>query len=164
MPIVYCQICKKDFYSKPSWISRGVGKFCSAKCSHISRKNGKDVECFICKKIVYKPLKALKHSKSKKYFCSKSCQTKWRNSEFVGEKHANWVKGLFSYRGILTRAGIPKICKLCKTIDERVLAVHHIDFDHKNNDVNNLAWLCQNCHFLVHHYKDELKKFMEALV
>lgn len=164
MPIVSCKICLKDFYTKPSWIQKGMGKYCSTLCYQKSKKNGKSVSCFICKKITYKTQKALKHSKSKKYFCGKSCQTKWRNQEFVGANHANWTGGLFSYRNVLKRAGIPKTCKLCKTRDARVLAVHHINLNHKDNRIENLAWLCQNCHFLVHHHKDEYKKFMEALV
>jgi predicted HNH restriction endonuclease len=37
----------------------------------------------------------------------------------------------------------------------RVLAVRHIDQNHKNNNVENLAWLCHNCHHLVHNDKVE---------
>lgn len=130
----------------------------------IGSKTGKIVECHSCGKKVYKTQKALRVSKSKTYFCTKSCQTKWRNSVFVGSKHANWKEGKFAYRSVLGRNKIPKICALCKTKDSRVLAVHHIDKNRTNNNVNNLAWLCNNCHFLVHHYEKELQKFMETLV
>lgn len=57
------------------------------------------------------------------------------------------------------RQSIPKICRLCKTKDIRVLAVHHIDKNRKNNKISNLAWLCHNCHLLVHHYDAERNKF-----
>ncbi len=164
MPAVRCKICAIQFYAKPSWLKRGHGKYCSAKCQHESRKNGKIVNCFICNMPVYKTQKALKHSMSKKYFCSKSCQTKWRNAEFIGPKHANWKNGRYSYKSVLKRHGVLPICRLCKTRDTRILAVHHVDQNRTNNKTANLAWLCHNCHFLVHHYSEIKNTFLEALV
>jgi len=100
----------------------------------------------------------LKSSKSKKYFCSKSCQTKWRNEYFSGEKHPNWKGGFFrEYREILTKGGAKPVCKLCGLKDKRLLVAHHKDKNHKNHDVENLVWLCLNCHYLVHNYNQELE-------
>ena len=164
MPLVKCKICSKEFYGKPYFLKMGQAKYCSQQCMHIGSKTGKIVKCHSCSKEVHKTQKALRVSKSKTYFCTKSCQTKWRNSVFIGSKHANWKEGKFAYRSVLGRNKIPRICVLCRTDDSRVLAVHHIDKDRKNNNVNNLAWLCNNCHFLVHHYEKELQKFMETLV
>jgi len=164
VPIVKCKVCDKDFSAKPFWIKKGYGVYCSPGCQHEGRKNGKVVKCFTCKKEIYKQKKALDRSKSGKFFCGRSCQTKWRNSEFSGVKHKNWKDGLYSYRSVLVRHKVPKICNLCKTKDSRVLAVHHIDKNRKNNKVNNLAWLCHNCHFLVHHYDEENEKFMVLMV
>jgi predicted HNH restriction endonuclease len=65
------------------------------------------------------------------------------------------LNGRYSYRSVLTRNGITKVCNSCKTKDERILAVHHIDKDKFNNSLENLVWLCHNCHFLVHHYEDK---------
>lgn len=159
MPIVKCKICSKDFYAKPSWILRGHGRYCSPPCQYLGRRNGKMVSCYICSKEVYKSKKSLDHSKSKKYFCSKSCQTRWRNTEFIGPKHANWVHGKYVYKSILRRNKVPEICVLCKVKDSRVLAVHHIDHNHSNNVLKNLCWLCHNCHFLVHHDSIEKQRF-----
>ena len=164
MPIVECKICSMKFYGKPFFLKRGHAKYCSQKCMRAGSRTGKVVKCHSCNKEVYKTKKALRVSKSKTYFCTKSCQTKWRNSVFIGPKHANWKDGLHSYRSTMSRHKVPKICKLCKTTDSRVLAVHHIDRNKKNSSISNLVWLCHNCHFLVHHDKDEEKKFMEALV
>ncbi len=158
MPQVNCKICKTEFYAKPSWLKQGWGIFCSRLCLYQGRRKGKIIKCFICGKESYKQPKALNKSKSKKYFCGKSCQTTWRNSVFIGNKHANWKNGNSAYRTILTRNGIPKICRLCNTDDKRILAVHHIDHNRGNNKVNNLTWLCHNCHFLVHHHDQECKK------
>ncbi len=162
--MVACKICSTEFYGKPFFLKRGYAKYCSEKCMRLASKTGKIVQCHACGKDVYKTKKALRVSKSKTYFCTKSCQTKWRNSIFIGPKHANWKDGSASYRGVMIRNKVPKICGICKTTDERVLAVHHIDRNRKNSAVSNLAWLCHNCHFLLHHYKEIEKKFMEALV
>jgi hypothetical protein len=164
MPIVKCKICSASFYAKPFWLKRGYGKFCSTICQYEGRKNGKMIPCDICGKNTYKPKKQLKGSKSGKFFCSKSCQTKWRNKEFIGPRHANWKGGTSTYKNILVRSRTPQICKLCKKKDKRVLAVHHIDKNRNNNRVENLVWLCHNCHHLVHHYKEERDKFMVPVV
>ncbi|MEK7219416.1 MAG: hypothetical protein AAB687_01940 [Patescibacteria group bacterium] len=163
MPIVKCKLCLKEFYGKPYFLKNGWAKYCSPACQYKGRKNGKNIPCEICGKETYKQLKRLKKSKSGKFFCSKSCQTVWRNQEFIGTKHHNWKTGLFAYRSVLSRNKIPKFCILCKTKDERVLAVHHINKDRTNNQLSNLAWLCNNCHFLVHHYKEESLKFKKNL-
>jgi hypothetical protein len=160
MPIVPCMQCIKSFYVKPFWIKNGGGKYCSLECKYKGAKKGKIVTCFICSKKVYKKLSKLAFSKSGKYFCGKSCQTKWRNQEFIGPKHANWKYGRSAYRSVLGRYKILKKCTLCGTDDERVIAVHHIDQNRLNNIVENLAWLCHNCHHLVHHDIVEKERFL----
>ena len=163
MPHVSCRNCSKHFYKKPSGIKAGEGKYCSMRCKRIGQHTGRSVECFICRKEVYKSGKALRISKSGKHFCSKSCQTIWRNSMvYIGPRHPNWKdgRGRDSYRSIIRRSEKIQECILCKIIDKRVLAVHHIDHDHFNNDIRNLAWLCHNCHYLVHHAERERERFM----
>ncbi len=155
-----CKICDKEFKTKPFFVKNGGGKYCSVVCHHIGLRNGVLKKCFVCSRETYKKAVQIKRSKSGKFFCSKSCQTKWRNQEFVGEKHANWKNGLSAYRSVLARNKIIPVCVLCDGKDRRVLAVHHIDKDRKNNNVANLAWLCHNCHFLVHHDITERQKFI----
>ena len=153
MPTVKCRHCQSSFYAKPSWVRYGNAKYCSRECQYEGRKNGKLTNCFICKKESYKTQKQLRVSKSKKYFCGKSCQTIWRNNEFRGSKHANWKEGKHvDYRAIMARYQIKPRCKLCSLKDIRVLAVHHRNRDRKNNNISNLVWLCYNCHRLAHQY------------
>lgn len=161
---VNCKLCAKEFYAKPSWIKKGHGVYCSATCHHKDARTGKIVCCAICKKKVYKSQKALNGSKSGKFFCSKSCQTIWRNSEYIQERHPNWKDGRYSYRGVIKRNNIKPLCTLCNTTDKRVLAVHHVDENRTNNTIENLAWLCHNCHHLVHHHPEEHKRFMAIIV
>ena len=65
---------------------------------------------------------------------------------------SNWKDGMYAYRSVLTRHKVSAKCTLCGTKDKRVLAVHHVDENRKNNKVENLRWLCHNCHHLVHYY------------
>jgi len=159
MSVVSCLLCKKEFNKKPSQILLYKKHYCSNTCSYTARRMGKIVNCHICGLEVYKIRKALNSSKSGKYFCSKSCQAKWRNKEFIGSKHSNWKNGNSTYRNILSRHDVPMKCGLCNTEDKRVLAVHHVDRNHSNNKLDNLAWLCHNCHFLVHHDNVERQRF-----
>ncbi len=167
MPNVRCHICSTWFYVKPNRIRRGWGKYCSIKCKRNGQETGRFVKCFICDREIYRTKRDLRISKSKKYFCTKSCQTIWRNTVvFIGPRHANWRGGnsTDSYRNVLKRSGKREICTLCKTKDKRILAAHHIDRNRRNNRSENLAWLCHNCHYLVHHYEEPREFFMETLV
>lgn len=152
MASLTCVVCKKEFKRKPSLIKRGGGRFCSNTCHFASKRTGKYIACSWCSAQVYRKPRLLRLSKSKKYFCDKSCQTKWRNQYFSGPLHTNWTTGEHSYRSAIKRAGKEVKCEVCDVTDERILAVHHKDRIRTNNDPSNLAWLCHNCHFLVHHY------------
>jgi len=158
MPQVKCKVCGKEFYAKPSHLRVGWGKYCSQECHHKGLLKGKFVKCDICGKETWKRPKALKHSKSGKFFCSKSCQTLWRNKFFSGPRHPNWKNGEnVAYRNILIDSKIKPICNICGIKDKRILIAHHIDKNHRNNKVDNLVWLCLNCHYLVHKHKEKIK-------
>lgn len=161
MPQVKCHFCTNDFYAKPSWLKNGYGKYCSIKCRSEAQRNGNKFNCFICNKEVYRSIKGQRTSKSGKFFCSKSCQTIWRNSVlYTGVNHPNWINGESSYRDKMIRSKQLQICSRCNLNDFRILAVHHKDRDRKNNDLSNLIWLCHNCHFLVHNFFEEKKDFI----
>lgn len=165
MPFIKCKICKKEFYAKQSWLEKGWAKYCSKKCQFEGQKTGQIVKCSICRREIYRTQKQLKRSVSGKYFCSKSCQTIWRNTQvYIGSNHSQWQGGERVYKSILLKGDAEQICRRCKIEDKRVLAVHHLDRNRKNNSLNNLIWLCHNCHFLLHHNKKEEENFMVAMV
>lgn len=148
-----CKICKKEFYAKPNHLKRGWGKYCSTKCQYKSYLKGKFVNCGICGKKIWRSPGKLKCSKSKKFFCTKSCQTLWRNQKFSGCRHPNWKNGeRIKHKALLIKNGVMPACKLCGCKDKRVFAVHHLDKNRKHNNIKNLVWLCHNCHHLVHYY------------
>jgi hypothetical protein len=159
--MVICSNCEVQFYAKPSWLKNDFGKYCSRSCAHQAQKKGQLFACSTCQKQVYKSLKDQARSKSGKFFCSKSCQTVWRNARlYIGENHANWTGGESSYRQGMLASKRPLVCARCSTDDKRILAVHHKDKDRLNNRFSNLIWLCHNCHYLVHHFSDEAKCFV----
>ena len=147
-----CLVCCKNFLTKKCFVDRGQEKSCSRSCHYASMRSGQLVQCGTCGKEIYRKPRLLRLAKNKKYFCNKSCQTLWRNQIYIGPKHANWKDGHAAYGSSLKRSGRVKMCEVCKTTDERVLDVHHIDRIKTNIDPANLAWLCRDCHFLVHHY------------
>lgn len=158
MPYKQCSICSKDFYVKPSHLKLGYGKFCSKECKNKAQRKGHLIICDICGQESWKQPKALKNSKSGKFFCSKTCQTKWRNKYYSGELHANWCGGESTYQKIMAENKIKPFCRMCKEKDKRVLIIHHKDCNRKNNVISNLIWLCRNCHYLVHGYKVNIEK------
>jgi hypothetical protein len=163
MPLVDCQICNKIFNLKPSHLKLGWGKYCSIVCRTKSQFNGDNVNCHICGKSIYRQNSKLLRSKSKKYFCNKSCQTKWRNTFFSKEKHPNWTSGISVYREILKNKGINLECILCNTKDVRILVAHHIDHNRNNNLNSNLSWVCYNCHHLIHTDEKVEKTFLRVI-
>lgn len=158
-----CDSCGKEFKRKKSQLKLAIKHYCSIRCSEQGRKKGKIIECFVCKKLVYKSLKDLNKSKSKNYFCNKTCANLWIGKQQRAEKNPNWAGGKSSYKVLLKRTDIKKSCVLCEKNDLKILCVHHIDKNRKNNSIKNLVWLCYNCHFLVHHYKKEETELSQKL-
>ncbi len=163
MQINKCLYCQSSIKVKPSHLKRGWGKYCSRVCQNKASMTGKVFKCHICSEKTYRSVKEQQRSKSGNYFCSKSCQTIWRNSLYSDEKHKNWVAGKSSYRQRLIRLEQERACKKCRNSDDRVLAVHHMDKNRSNNHISNLIWLCHNCHYLVHHFDNEARGFLVAV-
>ena len=153
MPQVKCKICNKEFYVKPSHQKLGYGKYCSLDCRYKSMRKGKFVICEICNEETWKTPKALKRSKSGKFFCNKHCQAIWRNKTFSGSSHPNWTGGQYIYRKLMKGSKEKCICSSCRIDNKKVLVVHHKDCNRNNNNISNLIWLCRNCHYLIHNGK-----------
>lgn len=82
-----------------------------------------------------------------------------------GEKGSNWQGGLsFEFypqewsktlkRSIRERDNY--ICQLCSAIqDDEAFAVHHIDYNKKNCNPDNLITLCRKCHMKTNYKRNE---------
>ena len=146
-----CIICGKPLWVKKSNIKRGWGKYCCKKCQFEGQKKGKWLNCDYCGKRIWRSPRDFRKSKNKNFFCSRSCHCSWENKNTrCGENSPNWIAGHSVYRALLKRHGKVERCAKCGIQDKRVLAVHHRDSNRKNNKVNNLEWLCRNCHCIVH--------------
>ena len=151
---VKCEFCRKFFKKKRSQIKLSNCNYCSRLCASSARRKGKMVKCDECGIEIYKTLKSLRLSKQKKYFCSWNCSNAWFGRKSRGDRHPNWSGGNSSYKNILIRSNLDPKCRLCSIKNLKVLLAHHVDKNRKNNNISNLCWLCCNCHFLVHHYKN----------
>lgn len=81
-----------------------------------------------------------------------------RNKLLVGEKAFNWQGGLsFEPYGIEFNNDLKEVirnrdrrkCFICEKTElesKRKLSVHHIDYNKKNNKLDNLISLCKKCH------------------
>ena len=146
-----CLICSKVLYVKKFHASKGWGKYCSKKCQFKGQWNGRWLKCDSCGKKIYRRISDIKKSRSKKFFCSRNCHCSWENENVrCGENAPNWVAGHTVYRILMRRRKIEEKCKKCGLRDRRVLIVHHRDKNRKNNSLENLEWLCHNCHYIVH--------------
>jgi hypothetical protein len=151
VPNKNCKICGKEFYVKPFHAKKGWGKYCSIKCRSKAQFNGKLVKCVNCGKRIYRTPRDYRKSRSKRFFCSVSCHCSWENRNVrCGINSPNWIVGESAYRDLMRRNKIPVKCVGCGISDNRVLIVHHNDGNRKNNNIDNLEWLCCNCHAILH--------------
>lgn len=147
-----CQICTKIFFIKPSHARIGWGKYCSQTCRHSGQLRGQFFNCHWCNKAVWRSPNQIQKSSSGFFFCNKHCSMAWKNSDLrSGSNHPLWQGGESSYRQRMKLKDLAPVCTVCGIEDVRVLAVHHINRNRKNNDFSNLMWLCHNCHYLEHH-------------
>lgn len=108
---------------KERWIlSKGL-------CTTCYRKQNKIAECIRCKRVRYIVAKQL-------------CDSCYNNTN-------GYAKG-GKYRRVLRKAGIPVQCLTCREARDAMLDVHHIDKNHKNDILENLAYLCPNHHREAH--------------
>lgn len=161
MEEISCDTCKKRFWRKRSQIGYAGRHYCSKRCHYVARRLGMYTKCASCHKLIYKTLRAVKNSQNKKFFCSKRCSNIILGQINSRSNHPNWKGGEYSYREFMNKQAIDKVCLSCGIDNKQVLVVHHLDRNRRNNDIKNLVWLCQNCHFLSHHYKDEKNKILK---
>lgn len=77
-------------------------------------------------------------------FCTRRCGSL---SQRINDLSGNYILMGFAF----TIYGCGRlICENCLSEDTDVLDVHHKDGNHNNNDLQNLATLCANCHLKIH--------------
>jgi len=86
-------------------------------------------------------------------FCTRSC---------ANNRQAWWNDNATGYRTIAFRYW-PKQCMICGF--DKIVAIHHNDNNHSNNDPNNLIPLCPNHHEMIHSkWKNEVQPLVDNLI
>ena len=155
--LVKCEYCGKEF-DKPvrrvnESIKNGWHIYCSLECKGKASRKKVECTCANCGKKIEKYQSALDDSKTGNVFCSKSCACSYNNEHFrTKENNPNWRGGKYGNRQhakIAYRNYVPE-CAICGETDKYMLEVHHIDFNHSNNELDNLIILCANHHLKLH--------------
>ena len=140
------------------------------------------VKCYLCGKIVNKTQTQIKRGKH--HFCSGKCQWKFFETLYKGENNYNWCGGTsrepysFDFNDELRKWIKEKdnyTCQECNHTQEKLgytLHVHHIDYDKKNSNPNNLITLCKGCNSKANfnrvvwtkHYQEKINKNKENIV
>ncbi len=107
-------------------------------------------ECVVCST----PIKDYKNSKGT---CSRSCSNKHFRS---GESNGNWKGEKYHSICFLHH---DKKCVVCG--EDKIVAVHHYDHNHENNEPTNLVPMCPTHHSYVHsRYVDEVQPIIDDYV
>ena len=157
-----CKYCGDTFSSQPSKIKRGNGVFCCPRCFYdyniaTGRFKGKnnhnwnriERKCRNCGKDFFAKSSTIK--KGNGFLCSNQC----RKEYITGENNPFWKGGKsfepygFEFNKKLKQDIMQRdncFCQMCKELIWNGHAIHHIDYNKKNNDPFNLILLCAKCH------------------
>ena len=148
---IECDYCNKNFELSKTLFNKRRKRnnkiYCSRECAYKDRTKKEKFICSKCGKYFYRTPTRTEKSKSGMVFCSKSCSNSYNNT-FRHKVSIN------TYRRIAFE-NYPHKCAICGwDKDERILEVHHIDENRKNNNLSNLIILCPICHrYLTLHLK-----------
>ncbi len=148
-----CETCSATFRANIKEIKRGNGRFCSLSCSSSRKRVKNNTTCANCGTGVYRNTSKQKGSKSKLFFCSRSCKDSAQKLGGISEimpKH--YGTGKESYRKKFDVSLLE--CSRCGYNEfSCAVEIHHKDEDRNNNTIDNLLALCANCHRGLHNNK-----------
>jgi 5-methylcytosine-specific restriction endonuclease McrA len=158
-----CLHCKAKFNAELKEHKRGNAKFCSRACSYAFRssqpKKPKEpnCECAHCGTKFYKTPSKMRNSKSGLFFCTRKCKDEAQR--IGGTKEIMPSHYGKNYRTICFNIH-KKECVVCG--ENKIVAVHHYDHNHYNNEPSNLIPLCPTHHHYVHSkYEIEVKEAID---
>jgi hypothetical protein len=158
---VKCVFCGITFLKPTKFVKIGVDNFCCTEHYHLFKRNGETVICANCgiSKVVSRS--KYEKCKSKKFFCSRKCQSLSQCYDSGIDYLSNYGNGNSLYRTNALKHYGSK-CEQCGYDEyESILEVHHIDFDRNNNNIENLSVLCCRCH---RHITLRLKTFEDCVI
>lgn len=139
---------------------RNSTKFCSLRCSAIcnGRKRSNalktpNCKCAYCEKPIYKSPTKLAQSKHNLHFCCREHKDLAQRLNGITELHPPHYgngKDHSRYRA-LAKQNFEQKCARCNyNLHPEILQVHHKDRNRENNTIENLEYLCPNCHETEH--------------
>jgi hypothetical protein len=151
--IMKCDNCGAEFEYQGNHRKRNEHYFCSKECGYEFKVKKIYVPCDWCGRQIYKKRSDVERSSHN--FCDKGCYMDYINFEKAGAKEQR-VAGKKLYRRLVE-------IKLGRKLepDEEV---HHIDGNHQNNRMDNLAVLTASEHAKVHaveKVRDERGRFVK---
>lgn len=96
-----------------------------------------------------------KHPEREKYFCGRSCA----NATGGKAKSANLIASGDAHYRVICFKHHSKSCVVCQ--EKNIVAVHHYDGDHSNNDPRNLVPMCPTHH---QYWHSKYKSVVENIV
>lgn len=162
-----CIQCEARFTARSADHKRGRAKFCSLRCSSRHQAANKaprqpNVQCANCGIEFYRNDSKKKRSKSGLFFCGRSCKNISQRIGGISEVLPSHYGTSEGYRVICFRHH-KKECVVCG--EDKIVAVHHYDENHDNNEPGNLVPLCPTHHQYVHSkYKSLVEKTIEEWV
>ena len=145
-----CEECGAIHEVRSADLKRGRARFCSLKCYGAWQTKNRqpkkpNVNCSACGKKFYKSESKKRNSKSGRFFCSRDCKDQSQRVGGIEEIMPSHYGT--AYRKICFTHH-KKECVVCG--EDKIVAVHHYDENHHNNDPNNLVPLCPTHHQYVH--------------
>lgn len=140
-PNTSCFVCKKEIYRRPSEIERNKNRvFCGITCYGKSCR--KERPCSVCGKLIL--------AKFNKKTCSRRCSNTQRQGVHyrTGRLRDKVTSQRFLKIRLLKERG--QKCERCSYKKFEILQVHHKDRNRNNNNLENLALICPNCHYEEH--------------
>ncbi|MDP3026822.1 MAG: hypothetical protein Q8N63_03875 [Nanoarchaeota archaeon] len=142
-------------------MEKSICSNCGKEC--IKHAKGMCTTCY--KKLVWKPKlkKCPKCGRSLPHHAKGLCAGCYNTTFYLEQaKNGNYKK----YHNIEPELykKITEKCLVCGF--DKVIALHHLDKNRKNNSLNNMVGLCPNHHSMIHNlkYKDEIKKQIDEIL
>jgi hypothetical protein len=164
-----CCVCGKRIKRKKYEIAKYKNNYCSKKCRIKGSRTHINLECECCGKKIERPKRYV--DKHNHFFCDRSCRAAW----MCGPNAPSWNGGTKSLKycnawsdkeyklEIVERDG-----KHCLNPDcwktKKMIHIHHIDYDKKNCNPNNLITLCASCNGRANIDRDWHKLWYQAIM
>ena len=165
---VDCAQCKAPFEKLINQVrqteARNGRHFCTQTCFGKFNQKRVELPCSFCGVVIVRRTKDVGRSKSGRVFCNQACSAAFNNKMFRSGMNNPNVRDT-SYK-VICFAYHEKKCVICS--EDKVVAVHHHDGNHDNNDPMNLVPLCPTHHVYWHSkwrylIEDRVKEYREQL-